>query len=68
MSEDRLIELETRFAYQEAALHSLSDTLAEQHARIERLERTCRHLLDRLPTAGDGAEKASARDEVPPHY
>ena len=40
MSEDRLIDLETRLAYQVASLQSLSDTLAAQARQIDRLQRT----------------------------
>jgi SlyX protein len=67
MSEDRLIDLETRLAYQEASLQSLSDTLAAQARQIERLQRTCLQLLERAASDG-AAEKASLSVEPPPHY
>lgn len=68
MDDDRLIALETKIAYQEAALQNLSDTLVRQQALIEQLERTCRHLLSRVASAEPGVFKGTAADEVPPHY
>ena len=68
MTEDRLIDLETRFAYQEETLRVLNDIVTRQQQQIERLEFTCRQLLDRVERAGDGNQKSSLLDEVPPHY
>ncbi len=68
MSEDRLIELETRVAYQEATLQQLNDIVTAQQQRIDRLERVCRELAARIARSADAAFKGSAADEIPPHY
>ena len=68
MNEDRLIDLETRFAYQEETLRVLNDIVTRQQQQIDRLELTCRQLLDRVERVGDGGQKNSLLDEVPPHY
>lgn len=68
MDEQRLIEIETKLAFQEDALRQLSDALADQQARVADLETLCRQLAARLARLGDGNDKGSAIDEVPPHY
>jgi SlyX protein len=68
MNEDRLIDLETRFAYQEETLRVLNDIVTRQQQQIERLELTCRQLLDRVERVGDRVFKGGPQDEVPPHY
>jgi len=68
MNEDRQIDLETRFAYQEETLRVLNEVVTRQQQQIERLELTCRQLLERVERVGDGGVKGSLQDEVPPHY
>jgi SlyX protein len=64
----RLIELETRFAYQEETLQVLSAEVARQGRHVEQLEALCRELLERARNSADGVFRGSAADEVPPHY
>ncbi len=68
MDEQRLIEIETKLAFQEDAVRQLSDALAGQQQRVADLEVLCRQLAARLARMGDGADKGAAVDEVPPHY
>jgi SlyX protein len=68
MNEDRLIDLETRLAYQEATLQDLNAVITDQHQRISGLENLCRQLLDRVARLGQDIYKGSETDEVPPHY
>jgi SlyX protein len=68
MTEDRFIELETRLAYHEDAIQSLSDTVAQQQRRLDQLDALCRQLVERLKTATEMVQADTAADEVPPHY
>lgn len=68
MDEERLIDLETRFAYQESTLQELNDIVARQQMRISELESLCRQLMERVARMGQDVFKGSAADEVPPHY
>lgn len=68
MDEDRLIDLETRLAYQESTLQDLNDIVARQQMRISELEGLCRQLMERIARMGQDIFKGSAADEVPPHY
>lgn len=67
MDEERLIELETRFAYQEETLRVLNDIVTRQQQQIDQLQQLCRQLIDRVARVGDSI-KTTPADEVPPHY
>lgn len=67
MSEERIIELETRLAYQEETLRVLNEALSAQQRRIDQLDATCRLLLQRSTEAALGLRGTTA-DERPPHY
>lgn len=69
MTEERLIEIETRIAYQEDLLQELNEVVCRQRDQIDQLEATCRFLVERLR----GMEEAAGGvqedvDEKPPHY
>ena len=68
MSEARFVELETKLAYQEAALRDLSDVIARQQQQLDQLQKAYRALLERTARAEQGSIKGSAEEEVPPHY
>lgn len=68
MDEQRLIDIETKLAFQEDALRQLNDALSDQQTRVAGLERLCRELVVRIARMSEGAEKGSAADEIPPHY
>lgn len=68
MDENRLIELETRLAFQDDTLRQLNEVITDQQLRLSELERICRHLIERMARLGDGVHKGTAEDEVPPHY
>lgn len=65
--DERLVELETRLAYQEATLQVLNEVVTRQQKQIDQLDALCRQLLERVATAG-GAARGTAVDEIPPHY
>ncbi len=66
--EERLIELETRLAYQDDLLDHLNKTLAEQQQELLELRTLCRKLLQQIRQAPEQATQWRAEDEVPPHY
>jgi SlyX protein len=65
--EERLVELETRLAYQEATLQVLNEVITRQQKQIDQLDSLCRQLLERVGSAS-GAARGSNVDEIPPHY
>ena len=68
MSDERLIEIETRIAHQDHALNELNDVVTSQQARIMHLERLCASLAERIADMSEAARSGSAEDERPPHY
>jgi len=68
MNEDRIIDIETRLAFQDGSLQELNQALCRQQQRIEQLEETCRLLLGRMRELSDSLTEGGATDERPPHY
>lgn len=68
MIESRLMECETRIAYQEDTLRVLNEVVTRQQMQIDQLIMTCRQLAERIARGGEGGVKGSLADEVPPHY
>ena len=68
-NEHRLIDLESRFSFQEETIRELSDALVRQQQRIDRLEASLNVMAEQLQRgdAGDDARQTPA-DERPPHY
>ena len=67
MNEDRLVDIEVKLAHQEQLLIDLDQVVADQQAKIMRLEELCNELIERVRSAGEGATD-SPHDERPPHY
>lgn len=68
MSEDRLIDIESKLAHQEQLLIELNEVLTEQQARVMQLERLSTSLIERIRAIGEGAPDDGPTDERPPHY
>ena len=68
MTEDRFIDLETRLAYQDESIRSLSDTVARQQKQLDQLVSLTRQLLERVRTINEPVFKGTPADEIPPHY
>ena len=69
MDEQRIIEIETRLAYQEQTLAELNDVLTDQQAQLTRLEDLNKALEARLAAMAEAMPRdGGAPDERPPHY
>ena len=68
MSEDRLIDIESKLAHQEQLLIELNDVLTEQQGRLMQLEQLSTSLLERVRAIGDATPEDGPLDERPPHY
>ncbi|MDD2768662.1 MAG: SlyX family protein [Methylococcus sp.] len=68
-SEARLVDIETKLAYQEDTVLALNDVVSRQQKRIDQLEMTVKLLVERIRQMAAAAEAASPMaDERPPHY
>jgi SlyX protein len=66
-TEKRLIELETKMAFQENLLAELNEVIIQQQRVLDRLRSHCGELeeqLDELKTQ----DAPAIRDDKPPHY
>ncbi len=66
--EQRLVELETRLAFQEHALMELSEALAEARAEGSRTAELLRHMLSDLRKVRTELYADPVDEPPPPHY
>lgn len=67
--EKRLIELESRLAFQDDLIESLNEAVILQQKQIERLELISKTLAERMRGLSDSAgSDGSPEHELPPHY
>ena len=66
--DERLIDLETRLAFQEDTLNHLNGVVAEQEQRIMRLERQLQDALVLLRALTPPDVATQAEETPPPHY
>lgn len=62
---ERLIELETKLAFQEQAIERLQQASREQQKQIDRLQTLCERLRGK---AAAGPEDDLSNEPPPPHY
>lgn len=68
MSEDRITELEIRFAHQDHFIHQLNEIVVAQQKTIDRLEREMIDLKRTLNSEAGVNPTRSLSDDKPPHY
>jgi SlyX protein len=69
MSEERLIDIETRIAFQEDMIEELNKTIYQQQKKLERLEATCEALARHISSLAESMSEISpGGSERPPHY
>lgn len=67
-TEDRLTELEIKFAFVEQLLGELNDALTTESARVTQLERQLEVLKGRLSAATANSPGDPRTEPPPPHY
>ena len=68
MNDERLVNIETKIAYQEDTIQALNDVICTQQKQIDQLETTCKMLFDRVKTLSPTKAGEFPADEKPPHY
>ncbi len=68
MNEQRLIDIESKLAFQEDHLEELNKTVFEQQQKIERLEAICEALARQMRSLAEAGNEKGAANERPPHY
>lgn len=68
MSDDRLTELEIRYAHMEDFIQKLNTVVVDQAAIIARLEKEMLDLKRNANLDGEVQPTRSLQDDKPPHY
>lgn len=68
MDKERLVEIETKIAFQENTIKDLSDTVYNQQKQIDALNETLKHLIDQIRDSSIMSPGRNLKDEKPPHY
>ncbi len=68
MSEDRLINIESKLAHQDQLMLELNEVVTEQQAKIMQLEQLCISLVERVRAIGELTPGDGPQDDRPPHY
>jgi SlyX protein len=66
--EERVIELETKVAYQEDTIQQLNDIVAVLQKKLDRAEHSLRTLATKFDDVSEGASNINPLHEKPPHY
>jgi SlyX protein len=68
--EDRLVDIETKIAFQEDTVDELNKVIYQQQQKLERLEAICASLVNHIQDLRESAAEtqAAAANEKPPHY
>lgn len=66
--ESRVVELETRLAFQEQALSELNDALADARMELSRYDALLARVLEELRASRPGPGADPAEEPPPPHY
>ena len=67
MNDEKIIDIETRLAYQDDTIQQLNDVIYRQQQQIDKLEKTMQLLLAKIQDLMAGSAEDVA-NEKPPHY
>ncbi len=68
MDNQRLIDIETKLAYQEDLIQELNKTVHSQQLKLDQLEEALRSLTLRYNSLAEQSGSEHPVDEKPPHY
>lgn len=68
MIEERLVNIETKIAYQEDLIEELNKVVYQQQKKLDQLEALCSSLASHLQSLAESANAGKSVNERPPHY
>jgi len=68
MDNQRLIDIETKLAYQEDLVQELNKTVHSQQLKLDQLEEALKSLTLRYNSLAEQGDAEHPVDEKPPHY
>jgi SlyX protein len=68
MTEERLVNIETKISLQEDMLEELNKTVYQQQKKLERLAAICEALTSQVVSLSEARNDGMPANERPPHY
>ena len=68
MNDNRLIDIETKLAFQEHTVEELNRVVIKQQEEIDALKSTVAYVLDKMELLVDTNMERAPANERPPHY
>jgi len=68
VTDEHLVNIETKLLHQEHTIAELNDALTSQQSQIANLEMLVDALRDRVRALSEAAPADGSLEEVPPHY
>lgn len=66
--EDRIIELETKIAYQDNTIEVLNEVVTKQQDQIDQLTRQITEIKEQISGLADSLLSQPGEEPPPPHY
>lgn len=68
MIEERLVNIETKIAFQEDLIEELNKVVYQQQQKLSQLEAVCVSLTRHIQSLAESGNAGKAVNERPPHY
>jgi SlyX protein len=68
MIEERLVDIETKIAFQEDLIEELNKVVYQQQQKLNQLEAICTSLARHLQSLAEAGGESKSVNERPPHY
>lgn len=68
MTEERLVNIETKIAFQEDLIEELNKTVYQQQQKLKQLEAICTSLAKHMQSLAEAGGEGRSANERPPHY
>jgi SlyX protein len=68
MIEERLVNIETKIAFQEDLIEELNKVVYQQQQKLNQLEAICTSLVRHIQSLAEAGHASKAVNERPPHY
>lgn len=68
MIEDRLVNIETKIAFQEDMIDELNKVVYQQQQKLNQLEALCKSLARQIQSQDEAGNAGNLDNEPPPHY
>jgi len=66
--EERLIEMETKLAFQETTIQKLNEVVTHQQDQIDVLQAAIQELHERMKSLSEETVRDPSQEPPPPHY